>query len=124
MRWMVLMVLTSVFFGFSLLSFAGGPPKVTPELLEKGKTIFTVNCVTCHGEKGDGNGPAGAYMNPKPRNFSTDKLKVGNKPEQLFKTITQGLTGTAMAGFGHLSEDDRWAVSLYVRETFMTKKKK
>ena len=56
----------------------GVPRKVlTPELLEKGKTVYTVNCMTCHGEKGDGNGPAGQYMNPKPRDFAKEKFKGG-----------------------------------------------
>jgi len=32
--------------------------------------IFTTRCVTCHGEKGKGDGPASAGLTPKPRDFS------------------------------------------------------
>ncbi len=99
------------------------PPKMTPELIQKGMAVYTTNCLSCHGEKGDGNGPAGAYMNPKPRNFGEGKFKAGGKPEQLFKTVTSGLSGTAMAPFGHLPEEDRWAVIYYVTDAFIKKKK-
>lgn len=103
---------------FASASFAKSPaakaPPATPQLLEKGKASFTTNCVTCHGEKGDGNGPAGKFMNPKPRDFSAGKFKGGEKPEQIFKTLTSGLTGTAMPGFGHLPEEERWALVHHV----------
>ncbi|MBI3534615.1 MAG: cytochrome c [Deltaproteobacteria bacterium] len=103
------------------LAFAGPPPKVTPELLAKGKASFEVNCLTCHGATGDGNGPAGQYMNPKPRNFGKDKLKNGDTPESMFKTVSNGLVNTAMVAFGHLPEEERWAIILYIRTTFMKK---
>jgi len=86
----------------------------SPALIEKGKTAYTTNCVTCHGDKGDGNGPAGAVMNPKPRNFAADKFKKGDKPEQVFATLTKGLEGTSMAGYSYLSDEDRWGLTYYV----------
>jgi len=101
-------------FALSSFSYAGDPPKNTPELLKKGSAAFTANCVTCHGEKGDGLGDAGKYMSPHPRNFATDKFKSGDKVTDLFKTITKGLDGTAMAGFPDLPEADRWGLAYYV----------
>lgn len=89
-------------------------PGLTPAILEKGKASYAVNCLMCHGEKGDGNGVAGALMKPKPRNFIVDKYKQGEKIEAVFKTVTEGMKGTAMAGFGHLPESDRWAISYYI----------
>ncbi|MEK6705968.1 MAG: cytochrome c [Bdellovibrionota bacterium] len=100
-------------FVFSTLAF-GGAPQSSPELLAKGKAVYTINCLPCHGENGDGNGPAGAVMNPKPRNFNIDKFKGGEKPEQIFKTITSGLPNTSMATFGHLPEEDRWALVYHI----------
>ena len=95
------------------ISYAGAM-KQTPELLKKGETSYKTNCTICHGDKGDGNGVAGAALSPKPRNFATDKFKAGTKPEQIFNTVTKGLPGTAMASFGHLSEEERWGLTYYV----------
>lgn len=114
-----LALLASVLCPAAQSAQAGGPPN-TADLVAKGKVVYTNNCVTCHGEKGDGTGPAGAYMNPKPRNFATDKFKNGSTPEQLFNTVTNGLDGTAMPGFSQLSETERWSVVYFV-QTFLKK---
>ena len=94
--------------------YAGKAPPSTPDLLAKGKTLYQQNCSVCHGDKGDGAGPAGASLNPKARNFISEKYKFGEKPEQVFKTISNGSKNTSMASFGHLPEGDRWALTYYV----------
>lgn len=91
-------------------------PKPTPELREKGKTSYTRNCQACHGEKGDGQGPTGAFLNPKPRNFATEPLKQGSKPEEIFRTISTGVPGSSMVSFGTLPEEERWALTYYVSD--------
>lgn len=93
---------------------AGKAKGPSPEQLEKGKSLFSVNCVPCHGEKGDGTGPAAAALNPKPRNFAKEPFKQGTKPEDVFKSISTGVKDTPMVGFGHLSEEDRWALAHWV----------
>lgn len=98
----------------STAGFAAGPMKSTPELLEKGKASYATNCLACHGDKGDGMGPAGQFMNPKPRHFGKDKFKLGNKPQQVFDAISKGLPNTSMTGYGHLPEDERWGLAYYV----------
>lgn len=89
-------------------------PPATPAVLEKGKTIFTTQCVACHGEKGDGNTVAGQALTPKPRNFLTEDFKFGDEPAKVFDTITKGSPGTAMVGYSFLSEEERWALTHYV----------
>ncbi len=90
--------------------------KATPQLVERGKTFFQQNCVACHGVNGLGDGPAAAALNPKPRNFtSTEGWKNGRAPAQIFKTLSNGLQGSAMASFATLSIEDRWALVHYVR---------
>lgn len=107
------LALASLLFGITVTAGAVGPA-VTPALLEKGKASYATNCATCHGDKGDGNGVAAAMMNPKPRNFIGDKFKKGDKPDKVFKSVTDGLTGTSMMGFTHLPEEERWAVTHYL----------
>lgn len=101
---------------FSAASFAGNVLPSTPALVEKGKTLYTVNCAACHGEKGDGNGPAGKMMNPKPRSFADPAtvFKNGDSPQKIFETINTGLPGTAMAGFSRLTDEEKSALSYYV----------
>jgi high-affinity iron transporter len=93
---------------------AAKAPKETPALLAKGKAAFNANCVPCHGERGDGNGPLGKALTPKPRAFATEPFKQGDSPEQVYKTISEGVPGTPMVGFPALPEEDRWGLAYYV----------
>lgn len=108
---------------FSSVSLvAAQPAKETPELLEAGKKLFGGTCVACHGEKGDGNTPAGNALNPKPRNFMVDKFKNGDSVQNIFDTLTKGLPGTAMTAYSYIPENDRWGLAYYVKS--LTKKTK
>jgi mono/diheme cytochrome c family protein len=40
-----------------------------------GKAAYTANCASCHGDAGKGDGPVGAALNPKPRDFSKGDFK-------------------------------------------------
>ncbi len=81
---------------------------------EMGKKVYANACASCHGLKGDGNGPVGANLNPKPRNLVNDKFKNGDKPQQVLASITKGIPGTLMTGYAYLSEKERKAVTQYV----------
>lgn len=96
----------------------------TKELVAKGKELFAVQCVSCHGAEGKGNGPAAAALIPPPRNFAVAQgWKNGRKPSQIFKTLKEGLAGSAMASFGTLPSDDRWALVQYVSSLGPTQEK-
>ena len=41
-----------------------------------GKGPFEANCSSCHGLTGKGDGPVGAALNPKPRDFSVGDFKL------------------------------------------------
>src|SRR4030095_2058749 len=91
----------------------------TPDQVEKGKGLFTTNCVTCHGPEGKGDGVAGAMMNPKPRNFtSLDGWTNGPKLTQMYKTLQEGITNKGMASYAQLPPEDRVALIHYIHETF------
>lgn len=88
----------------------------TPELIQKGKELFRANCASCHGENGEGDGPAGAVLNPKPRNFhSTAVWTNGSKVSQMYKTLQEGIVKNGMASYSYLPPGDRFALIHFVR---------
>lgn len=56
----------------------------------KGEAQFKTFCVSCHGEKGDGNGPAGAALTPKPTNFTDPANSARLTDEYTYKIIKDG----------------------------------
>jgi mono/diheme cytochrome c family protein len=85
------------------------------DFVARGEKVYALNCASCHGDKGAGDGIAGAALNPKPRDFIAGKWTKGGQSYQLHATITNGIEGTSMAPFGHLSKVDRWALVQYIR---------
>jgi caa(3)-type oxidase subunit IV len=86
-----------------------------PQLIAHGQEVFSQQCVACHGAEGKGNGPAAGALNPPPRNFTaTEGWKNGRKVAMVFKTLKEGISGSAMASFATIPADDRWAVAHYV----------
>lgn len=114
MKISILMTVMMVLGTGSVALADGKPSKSTPELVAKGNAAFQVNCAACHGAKGAGDGAAAAALNPKPRNLATEKFKAGDTPQKIFNTISKGLPGTVMPGFGHLSEEERWALTHFI----------
>ena len=101
------------------VAFAGAPPKApapSKEMLDKAKVSFTKNCAACHGEKGDATGQMAAILVPKPRNFQKEAFKKGNKPEEVFTTLSTGIPGSTMVAFTQLPEEERWSLAYYVLE--------
>ena len=88
----------------------------TPELIAKGKELYTTNCASCHGETGAGNGPAGATLVPPPRNFINPQTwRHGPKVANMYVTLQEGIPNTGMASFSNISPEDRFAIIHYVR---------
>jgi mono/diheme cytochrome c family protein len=91
------------------------PWVATPALIAHGKELFAVNCVSCHGPEGHGDGVAASGLTPKPRNFTqASGWKNGRKPTAVFTTLQNGIPGSAMASFATLPAEDRWALAHYV----------
>lgn len=56
----------------------------------KGKEIYKLNCASCHGETGTGDGIAATYLPTKPRDF-TDKERMDSIPDwEVFTVIKDG----------------------------------
>lgn len=103
-------------------------PEETEEFVEKGRGIYFQRCSFCHGLLGDGDGPAAKYLDPRPRDFTLGTFKFrttenGELPtnEDLFRTVSRGLSGTGMQSFDDaiiksgLSEEERWQVISYIK---------
>lgn len=79
---------------------------------DKGKDLYTANCVACHGDKGDGKGPAGEAV--KARDFTATKNFKKPSKADIIKTIQKGVEGTAMAGFPQFKSDELEALANYI----------
>jgi len=98
-------------------------PEVTADLLTHGKTVYSQNCLPCHGVNGDGKGDAAAFLLPKPRNFVEAKFRLrSTAPDHLptdadlFRSVSLGMPGTPMPPWKvMLNESDRWAVVEYIK---------
>jgi high-affinity iron transporter len=87
---------------------------VTPDLA-RGEELFRENCVSCHGERGAGDGPAADTLNPKPRNFADSTRLKAYAPHQLFQAISLGVEGTAMPSFAAaFTTDEIWELAFYL----------
>src|SRR6266850_2433227 len=86
-----------------------------------GKVVYERKCLLCHGEKGDGKGPAAELLDPKPRDFTSGIYKIrttaGKAPsdQDLYRVISDGMPGTSMPSWAVLPEKDRWNVIAYVK---------
>ncbi len=106
-----------------LTSLAGVCLSVTAvEPPPEGKRVYEQHCAACHGDNGDGNGPAAVWVYPKPRNFSAGLYKIQSTPagslptdEDLYRTVTWGLGGSSMPAFNYLPAAERRAVVQYVK---------
>jgi high-affinity iron transporter len=85
-----------------------------PPALRHASALYQAQCAACHGPEGYGDGPAGATLDPSPRNFHDQHRMDQRSVYSLYSTITLGVQGTGMSGFHGLSEDERWALAFYV----------
>lgn len=88
-------------------------PQAIPDL-PRGAALYAEQCAVCHGATGRGDGPGAAGLEPPAIAF-TDRDRARERSLfGLYQVVGQGLDGTAMASFAHLSAEDRWALAFYV----------
>ncbi|MBX3560741.1 MAG: cytochrome c/FTR1 family iron permease [Sphingomonas sp.] len=87
-------------------------PTAAPDLT-LGATLFARDCASCHGPNGDAAVPMAATLDPPPIDF-TDRARARERSLfALYQVIGQGLEGTAMTSFAHLSPEERWALAFH-----------
>lgn len=80
--------------------------------------LYRRYCQVCHGERGDGRGPAGVAMRPSPTNFLT--MPNTTSAEYIYQAMTRGKG--SMPAFGNLlNEANRRSIALYIRDVFIPK---
>ena len=78
------------------------------ESLARGAALYAENCAVCHGDKGDGKGPAAAALPTPPANFLDTRHSSMYKPGEKYWIIGNGSGATGMPAFPDLSTADRW----------------
>ncbi|NOX47942.1 MAG: cytochrome c [Chlorobi bacterium] len=89
------------------------PVESNKSSIKKGAAIFKTRCTVCHGNEGKGDGPGGKSLNPKPADFSTDKVQNQTDGE-IFWKITNG-KGAMIKWEPILTEEERWQLVNFVR---------
>lgn len=88
-------------------------PQSSPSV-EKGHTLYRENCAPCHGVDGRADTSTARALNPPPANFHDPSIMEGLSPFKAFNVLSFGISGTAMASFDALSEQDRWNLAFYL----------
>ena len=91
------------------------------EAAEAGAVLYEINCATCHGVGGQGDGPAAEGLDPKPASLADAHMMEDMSDGALFWRVSEGGTmepfNSAMPPWkGLLSEDEIWQLVAYIRE--------
>lgn len=87
----------------------------TDELVKRGEELYKTTCVSCHGDEGKGNGVASAGLNPAPRDFtSSNGWKNGRTIVQMYKTLSEGIPGSAMVSYDYIPPKDKISLIYYI----------
>ncbi len=79
---------------------------------DRGRELFRINCLPCHGEQGDGTGPVAPYLKELPANLLAPRVRALTGAE-IYDIITQGKD--MMPSFrGELSADERMVLASFV----------
>lgn len=97
--------------------YAGKTNPLGSDAAAAGQAIYVVQCASCHGESGKGDGPAGKALTPPAANLVESNAKFGD--DYMYYRIAEGGTmdpyNSSMPPFKNvLSEDEIWQVVAHV----------
>jgi cbb3-type cytochrome c oxidase subunit II len=85
---------------------------------ERGKALYANMCTQCHGQTGDGRGPDGLYLRPRPANLQ-DQATDLDPPPALNSILTFGIRNSSMPAWGEwLPIDQRWDLVKFIVEGY------
>lgn len=86
----------------------------------RGRTFYLANCATCHGARGDGQGPRAYFIRPRPRNFTDAGARQTFNRPALFAATAKGKLGTEMPAWDKvLSAQEIADVAEYVYAAYI-----
>jgi len=94
--------------------YAGKTSPLGADAATAGADVFKTNCESCHGPQGHGDGPAGAALDPQPKNLA--ELQTVATDDYLYWRVNTGKEGTSMVAWkGVLTDDQIWQVVAFIR---------
>src|SRR5437879_11836801 len=98
-----------------------GAKTISPSWLSDGQLAYVLHCRACHGDKGDGKGPAAAEAGRRPRDFTLGSFKFGAVPggtlpndDDFVRIVRFGLHGTAMRARARVPEPNLLPATQYL----------
>jgi mono/diheme cytochrome c family protein len=95
---------------------------VPAAVLTEGQRAYATYCRACHGDQGNGKGPAAKGLQPPPRDFTLGMFKFAAVPggtlpndADLERIVRSGLHGTAMRGWDGIPDGQRHAIIQYLK---------
>jgi cytochrome c oxidase cbb3-type subunit II len=79
--------------------------------LAHGRLLYARNCASCHGARGEGNGPGAAALSPHPVNLAEHEYTL----DRLSFALWNGVAGTAMPAWRDLPAQDLADIAQVVR---------
>jgi cytochrome c oxidase cbb3-type subunit 2 len=106
----------------ALLAALPGAAAAAPTAREAARQTYGKYCSQCHGDNGDGLGPAAPHLLPRPRDFTTGKFKLrttasGALPtdSDLERVIRTGMPYTSMPPWPNLTDEEVKGLVQYVK---------
>lgn len=66
------------------------PAELSDAIMVKASKFYAIRCASCHGDKGDGKGPAADMVKPAPRSFLDATWQESTSDETVNKAILKG----------------------------------
>jgi len=96
--------------------FAGKTNPLGADAATAGAKVYKMNCESCHGSQGHGDGPAAAALSPMPKNLAELQAMPGAGDDFLFWRISTGKPGTSMVPWqGIITDEQIWQIVAFIR---------
>lgn len=95
------------------------PLPKTRATLRRGAIIYARQCQSCHGATGEGDGPEGLKLTPRPGDLAwLSEMQISQSDGFMYWTIAEGGApiSSPMPAFKHsLTPEEIWSVSAYIQ---------